>query len=208
MPVRRSVRFVCPKMAALALFFVCHASLAQSDLVEDEFPSPGILPLIESGKSIYTAAQFSRFAPQTAADIVQQIPGFSITSVSDDRGLGEASQNVLINGQRITGKGNDAQSVLRRIPVAAVRRLEIMDAAMLDISGLSGHVLNVLTNQGDVQGNFVWRPQFRERVGSLLTPGEVNVSGRAGIGEWSLGARMDGFRGGGWGGETEVNLQQ
>ena len=61
-------------------------------------------------------AQFARFSPQTAADVVAQIPGFSVTNVSNDRGLGEASQNVLINGQRITGKGNDANAVLRRIP--------------------------------------------------------------------------------------------
>ncbi|WP_250501450.1 TonB-dependent receptor plug domain-containing protein, partial [Caballeronia sp. GAWG1-5s-s] len=75
------------------------------------------------------------------------------TEVSDDRGLGDASQNVLINGQRITGKGNDASTALRRIPVNAIRRLEIMDGAMLDISGLSGQVLNVVTEQQDVQGN-------------------------------------------------------
>ncbi|MEO6185815.1 MAG: hypothetical protein ABIP38_12450 [Steroidobacteraceae bacterium] len=165
--------------------------------------SAGIVPRVQDGKQIYSVAQFSRFAPQSAADIVQQIPGFSITNVSNDRGLGEASQNVLINGQRITGKGNDALTVLRRIPVSAVRGLEIMDAAMLDISGLSGHVLNVLTEQGSVQGNFLWRPQIRERVPDHWPAGEVNVSGKGGIGDFALGFRWDGFRGGGWGSETE-----
>jgi outer membrane receptor for ferrienterochelin and colicins len=176
---------------------------AAEEVPTEQELSVGIVPLIENGKRIYTVAQFSRFSPQTAADVVAQIPGFSVTNVSNDRGLGEASQNVLINGQRITGKGNDANTVLRRIPANTIRRLEILDGAMLDISGLSGHVLNVLTEQVGLQGNFTWRPRIRERVPEHWYPGEVSVSGKAGIGDFSLGLRWDGFRGGGWGAETE-----
>jgi outer membrane receptor for ferrienterochelin and colicins len=200
----RVFRSYCVRVAALVLLLHAHPLIAQSDPAESEDQSSGIVPLIENGKRIYSVAQFTRFAPQTAADIVQQIPGFSITDVSSDRGLGEASQNVLINGQRITGKGNDAESVLRRISVKSVRSLEIMDGAMLDISGLSGHVLNVLTEQDSVQGNFAWRPQIRERIDANWTAGDVNVSGKAGRGDFALGFRVDGFRGGGWGGATEV----
>jgi hypothetical protein len=190
-------------LAILLLLLPAQMLMAQTGLAEPDFTFTGIVPVIENGKRIYSAAQFARFAPQNAADIVQQIPGFSVTGVSNDRGLGEASQNVLINGQRITGKGNDAMAVLRRIPVKAVLSLEIMDGAMLDISGLSGHVLNVLTEQGSLQGNFSWRPQLRERVGNHWTAGEVSVSGKNGFGDFTLGLRMDGFRGGGWGGETQ-----
>lgn len=190
-------------MAALCLLLPAHIALSQSDPAEVESLSTGIIPLIENGKRIYMVEQFARFAPQSAADIVQQIPGFSVSGVSNDRGLGEASQNVLINGQRITGKGNDALTVLRRIPVEAVRSLEIVDGATLDISGLSGDVLNVVAEQGSVQGNYAWRPQFREQVGTHWPAGEVNVSGKSGVGDFTLGFRWDGFRGGGWGGSTE-----
>jgi outer membrane receptor for ferrienterochelin and colicins len=200
--IRRVLRSFCPWLAALVLLPI-HTLMAQTDRADSDIQSTGIEPRIENGKRIYTVAQFARFAPQTAADIVQQIPGFSITELSNDRGLGEASQNVLINGQRITGKGNHAKTVLSRIPVKSVRSLEIMDAAMLQISGLSGQVLNVLTEQGGVQGNFAWRPQIRERLQDHLTASEVNVSGKTGIGDFAVGFRMDGFRGGGWGGETE-----
>jgi outer membrane receptor for ferrienterochelin and colicins len=192
-------------LAALCLLIPAQTVMAQADPpdVVVEVSSTGILPLIENGKRIYTVDQFARFAPQSAAEIVAQIPGFSITGVSNDRGLGEASQNVLINGQRITGKNNDAQAVLRRIPVESIQRLEIVDGASLDISGLSGDVLNVVAEQGSVQGNYAWRPQFREQVGAHLPAGEVNVSGKSGIGDFALGFRWDGFRGGGWGGSTE-----
>ena len=190
-------------LACALLLCPAFLSAAEEAPTQQEL-SAGIVPLIENGKRIYTVAQFARFSPQTAADVVAQIPGFSVSNVSNDRGLGEASQNVLINGQRITGKGNDANTVLRRIPANTIRRLEIMDGAMLDISGLSGHVLNVLTEQAGMQGNFTWRPRIRERVPDHWYPGEVNVSGKSGIGDFSLGLRWDGFRGGGWGRELET----
>lgn len=191
-------------LACLFLLSPVAGSAAEDSPTEQELSS-GIVPQIENGKRIYTVGQFARFSPQTAADVVAQIPGFSVTSVSNDRGLGEASQNVLINGQRITGKGNDADSVLRRIPVNTIRRLEIVDGAMLDISGLSGHVLNVVTEQKGVQGNYSWRPRIRDEVPAHWYPGEVNVSGKTGIGDFSLGLRWDGFRGGGWGNELETH---
>jgi len=192
--------------AALACLCVLAAGLcnaADDGLTEQELSS-GIVPLIENGKRIYLVGQFARFSPQTAADVVAQIPGFTVTSISNDRGLGEASQNVLINGQRITGKGNDANTVLRRIPVNTILRMEIMDGAMLNISGLSGHVLNLVTEQQGLQGNYTWRPRIRERVPAHWYPGDVNVSGSSALGDFSLGLRWDGFRGGGWGEELET----
>lgn len=192
--------------ALLAALLPFSCPLAWSAVQEPEAAAvvgTGIVPVVEDGKRIYLPSQFARFAPLTAADLAGQIPGFSVTSVSSNRGIGEATQNVLINGQRITGKGNDAMSVLRRIPVSAVIRLEIVDGAMLDISGLSGHVLDVLTHPDSVQGSFVWRPQIRERIPDHWPAGEVNLSGNSAIGDFTLGFRWDGFRGGGWGSETE-----
>ena len=191
-------------LAVLAL--LSQRGYAQTQAGGPEFAdaAAGIVPTVENGKRIYTAAQFARFAPQSAADLVQQIPGFQVSNVSDDRGIGEASQNVLINGQRITGKGTDAMTILRRTPVSAVRRMELVDGAMLAISGLAGHVVNVIVEQGSLQGNFVWRPQIRERIWDHWQAGEVNVSGKAGANaSYALGLRWDGFRGGGWGGEVQ-----
>ncbi|MEO8308466.1 MAG: TonB-dependent receptor plug domain-containing protein [Pseudomonadota bacterium] len=199
---RTVVHTFCLGLTALWLLLPAHNALAQSEPATIENAN-GIVPLVENGKRIYEVQQFARFAPQSAADIVAQIPGFSITNVSNARGLGEASQNVLINGQRITGKNNDALTVLRRIPVAAIRSIEIVDGATLDISGLSGDVLNVVAEQGSIQGNYAWRPQFREQVGAHWPEGEANVSGKSAIGDFALGFRWDGFKGGGWGGATE-----
>ncbi len=157
-------------------------------------------PRVENGKQIYEASQFARFAPATALDMVRQIPGFSISDVSGDRGLGEATQNVLINGARISGKSNDAETTLSRIPTSSVIRIEIVDGATLSIAGLSGKVLNLISAQGGIKGNFAYRPQFRGRMEPNWLNGEINVSGKIGKADFTVGlANVDTFRGGGWG---------
>jgi hypothetical protein len=197
-----NLRFMLFRSLLCRLCAVLAAALAWPAVSSAQ--SAGIVPRVEAGKRIYTVEQFARFAPLNAADVVSQIPGFSVTNVSNDRGLGEASQNVLINGQRITGKNNDAMTMLRRIPIKSVQRLEVVDGAMLDIGGLAGHVVNVITDQDGIEGNYIWRPQFREKgIKDHLPAGEVNVSGKSALGDFSAGVRWDGFRGGGQGEEIE-----
>ena len=57
-----------------------------------------------NAKRTYAPADFARFSPKTAYDMLAQVPSFTIRSADQERGLGQASENVLINGQRITDK--------------------------------------------------------------------------------------------------------
>jgi outer membrane receptor for ferrienterochelin and colicins len=157
-------------------------------------------PRIDSGRQIYEPSQFARFAPQTAFDMAQEIPGFEISALSTDRGLGEASQNVLINGQRITGKSNNAATALGRIALSSVVRFEIADGATFNLSGVNGQILNVVTKADTLQGNFTWRGRVRGRLAPMYTNGEVNISGKLGKGDFTLGlSNNDAYRAGGWG---------
>jgi hypothetical protein len=156
-----------------------------------------LIPKSENGRQIYEASQFDRFAPQTAFDMVRQIPGFAITQVSGDRGLGEATQNVLINGQRISGKGDGAEAVLGRTPAKSIVRFEIADGATFNISGLNGQVLNVVTKPDSFSGNFAWRPEFRRDLEPRWYSAEINVSGTLGKGNYTIGINNnDSFRSG------------
>lgn len=153
-----------------------------------------------SAKRIYTPADFVRFAPKTAYDMLLNVPSFTIHSVdTTDRGLGQASENVLINGQRIANKLG-AVDLLQRTPAFNVDRIEIVEAAALGIAGLSGEVANVIvksTSKGG--GQFEWRTNARlyftepEFLGgsvsysSKLGPVDYTISvqnpyGRGGIG--------------------------
>ncbi len=159
---------------------------------------------LENGRLLYDAALFSRFAPQTARDMVRQVPGFTVTQVSGDRGLGEATQNVLINGQRISGKGDDAEAVLGRTPAKSVVRLEIADGATFNISGLNGQVLNVVTKPDSFSANFAWKPEFRDKLEPRWYNAELNISGTLGKGNYTFGINNnDSFRNGFRG--TQIN---
>ena len=135
-----------------------------------------------------TPADFAQFAPRTALDMVLQVPGFTIREGGSERGLGQADTNVLINGQRITAKSNSAVDALGRIPAGDVVRLEIVDGASLDIAGLAGQVLNLVTStSGAVSGRFRYSPQFRSE-GTKVRWGnsEVSVSGGGANSDWTL----------------------
>ena len=156
----------------------------------------------------YTPADFARFSPNSALDMVNQIPGFTIQRGDDRRGLGQGGDNVLINGERVSGKSNDAITSLGRISAANVVRIEVRDAASLDIPGLSGQVVNVVAESTGVTGNFAWYPQFRARITEpRLTSAEISVSGTQGAIDYtlSLSNTDNSFRGGAEGPEVVVD---
>lgn len=141
---------------------------------------------------IYTPEEFERFAPRSAFDMVRQIPGFSLDNDNDNgndaRGFGQASGNVLINGQRISGKSNSARDALARIPAENVERIEIADGATLDIPGLSGQVANVVASASEgITGSWRWEARMREVTTPYFDGGEISASGKSGDLEWTLG---------------------
>jgi outer membrane receptor for ferrienterochelin and colicins len=194
----KTAKLFAQSASCIAILTLAVPAQAQENTAETSVQD--LQPRAENGRQIYEATQFARFAPQTALDMVAQIPGFSITQVSGDRGLGEASQNVLINGQRVTGKSNDAQTALSRIPVSSVVRIEVADGAAFNISGINGQVVNIVAKEGGLKGNFAWRSETREITGTNLRQGEINLSGKLGKGTFTLGANNNGtFKGGGEG---------
>ena len=123
-------------------------------------PPPVATPV--NGKRVFAPADFARFAPRTAYDMLVQVPGFTIRGADQERGLGQASENVLINGERSANKAGGAIAELQRVNVSNVERIEIVDAASLGIAGLSGQVANVILKAAkEASGQFEWRPEFR-----------------------------------------------
>ena len=138
---------------ALTFFCLCllllsaQSGLAQNTAAAAQNPSNAD----ESANStvIYTADSFSQYNPITASDMLDRIPGISLRgggpgSGIGDRGLGTGG-NLLINGQRIAGKGNSARDQLDRITAAEVERIEIIrdTSGALNVRGAS-EVINVI----------------------------------------------------------------
>jgi outer membrane receptor for ferrienterochelin and colicins len=175
-----------PGSALASLICLASPAFAQDTPPSTSAPTPA--PDAPAGPRTYMPADFARYAPRNALDMVRQVPGFVIRDAIEERGLGQASGNVLLNGQRISGKSDDIETQLGRIPAGNVTRIEIVDGATLDVPGLSGQVANIIARAGGITGQFAWRPEFRAHfTDPLLTRFEVSVSGRQGPVEYTLG---------------------
>lgn len=151
-----------------------------------------------ASKRTYTPADFARFAPKTAFDMLAQVPSFSIQTVdTSTRGLGQASENVLINGQRITNKSGGAVDQLQRTAASNVERIEIVDAASLGIAGLSGQVANIILKQAQkASGQFEWSPTARAHYAKPeFFGGSISYSGKSGPVDYTFSARNGAGRG-------------
>jgi hypothetical protein len=157
------------------------------------------------GKEVYTPADFARFAPRNALDMLRQVPGFTIVTNDQGRGIGQASDNVLINGERHTSKSDSLFDTLGRISTNRVERIEIVDGATLGIPGLSGQVANLITKASAISGRYEYRAVARPRYAKpSYVAGEVSVSGSTPRLEWTAALTHNVGRGGAGGGEGTI----
>ena len=180
----------CPALAQEAPSDAAHPAeeLAGQATPADSAASsaPAQFPLSEAPR-IYYPADFTRTSPRTALDLVEEIPGFTMSgnngggnlpSGDAGRGFGEASGNLLINGDRISTKSSSVRDELARIPIANVVRVEVVDGATLQIPGLSGQVANVIVLSTGMSGQFVWRPQASTGPAPILwSDGDISLRG-------------------------------
>lgn len=170
---------------------------ATSASVSAAAPAP-VAKVVTPEKRVYTLADFARFAPKTAYDMLKQVPGFNIQSVdTTTRGLGQASENVLINGQRVANK-TGAVDQLQRTPATSVERIEIVDAASLGIAGLSGQVANVILKETKkASGQFEYDANARAHYTKPeLLGGSLSLSGKEGPVDYTLSVKNNYGRGG------------
>ena len=122
---------------------------------------------------VYPSEYFAEYAPVTALDMLNRIPGMDASSISRSsgggggrssssggsrggsfanvsrggRGLGSGSSGVqiLINGKRTAGKNNDTEAQLRRVDAGQVDYIEIIRGTSgdLDVRG-STQIANIV----------------------------------------------------------------
>lgn len=145
-------------------------------------------------RETYFPKDFERFAPRNAADLIEEIPGFEIDDDGGGRGFGQAQENLLINGSRMSSKSTSTAEQLARIPVGNVIRIEVVDGATLDIPGLSGRVANIIVQQGSLSGQFEWQPEFKSGLASPnWFEGEISLSGTTGPVDYTLALENEAF---------------
>lgn len=170
-------------------------------------PPPEAAPAATvSGRQSYTAADFTRFAPKTALDMLNNVPGFLIRAdQTQTRGLGQATENVLVNSQRLPSKSDDLFAQIARIPAANVVRIDIVDGATLSIPGLSGQVADIITKPDTFSGSFSWRGGVRPHFAHAdYTRGDVSVKGTIGKVEYTAALANNNAGRGAFGGPYSI----
>jgi hypothetical protein len=164
------------------------AGLAAPKPVATEGPQPAGQPDRVTGRRTYDAAWFATFAPATALQIVQRVPGFTIERIDESvRGFGGAAGNVVINGQRASAKSDTVETILSRIPAGRVVRVEVGpgDLYGAEFTG-KPQVLNLVTSaSGGLAGTLTGSVR-RDYTGKLFPEGSASALLRAGKSTFNL----------------------
>lgn len=156
----------------------------------------------------FTPVDFSQYSPSNAFELVQHIPGFSISEQASKRGLGQASVNILINGNRVAGKNNSLEQALKRIPFNTIQQITIYEGASLGMPGLSGEVVDIEVDSSGINGTWRWHIEHRDQ-NNLVDPAywkaNIALTGKHSTTSWSLGIDNNYRRLGHGGPETVFN---
>lgn len=210
MVVRCAYNFIrnCFPVILVVVFTLAMPGIA---ITQDNVEAPITDPVTQEEDTngrIFTPADFKRFAPRNAYDMLSQVPGFTIRHNNQGRGLGQASTNVLMNSQRLSSKSQGVIDQLRRVSADNVERIKIVDGASLGLPGLSGRVANVITKGGDISGRYEYRTTHRPKYAKpSYIAGEVSATGSTSRLEWTAALTHNSGRGaaGGPGHVTDGN---
>lgn len=131
----------------------------------------------EEGITVYEPDFFAAYRPSHAKDMLERVPGAAgalsdssgtLSGDDDRRGLRSQTTQILINGKRLTTKGNSIQDFFQRIPASQVERIEVITGNVREIDAdVGGRVINVvLADTGGVGGTW--------NVGSVFfTDGQI-----------------------------------
>src|SRR5690606_17986731 len=118
---------------------------AQPALAQTPAPAP-VADTAQRGVLVFTPDFFTDQRPNTALDMVERVPAFSVDDGDGSRGFEGSVGNILINGSRPASKNDTGSAVLGRTLAAQVDRIELIrgGAPGIDMQGYAV-VVNVIT---------------------------------------------------------------
>jgi hypothetical protein len=133
----------------------------------------------QDGVVTYSAEFLQRYQPNTALDMVNRIPGFTLNDGSDKRGFGGAAGNVLINDRRPSAKKDLPSAILGRISADLVERIELIRVKVRDIDLLGQTaVINVILKE-EAPATVRWESFVRFNLDLGTTPyGAISLADR------------------------------
>ena len=191
-----TLRLLLCSTATLTLAMSLNAAAHAQDTDVLDVAAP-VAPAPTPGAQAFDPDYFIQFGPRNALDMVERIPGFTISGGNNQgqRGLGQATQNVIVNGDRFSSKSESVRDQLRRIPASDVVRIEIVDGNATGIPGLTGQVANVIYTNSGASGQFRWTTGFRpHNTSAQLYGGEISLTGSSGALDYTVSLTNDNDR--------------
>jgi len=143
-------------LASTAILFTATGAMAASEPQAADVLVPtgptGQAPLSDAnqrGVLVFTPDFFADQRPNTALDMVERVPGFSLQDGDGGRGFEGAVGNVLINGSRPASKTDTGSNALNRVQSRQVERVELIrgGAPGIDMQGYAVVVNVILKNE-------------------------------------------------------------
>ncbi|RYG19690.1 MAG: TonB-dependent receptor, partial [Caulobacteraceae bacterium] len=181
-------------LASTALLFTAGAAFAGDVPQVAEAPIPtgptNEAPLADAsqrGVLVFTPDFFATQRPNTALDMVNRVPGFSIDDGSGARGFEGAVGNVLINNNRPASKNDSGSNVLGRTLANQVERIELIrgGASGIDMQGYAVVVNVVLKSTTSRQSILTWNAMLFEG-GHDIYGGSYQFTARNGDRSWGV----------------------
>ncbi|MCC3859813.1 TonB-dependent receptor plug domain-containing protein [Pseudemcibacter aquimaris] len=145
----------------------------------------------------YNREDFERYNPVTLTDIIDRIPGAAGVleqerrgSGGGERGFGSSGDQVLIDGKRLSAKGNSIRDVLSRTSADDVERIELIRGAADGLEVLTeGLVVNIIMKEGvSASSTFVKTGIMYFSGHQLLPELEVSYKSKAGNLDYTITA--------------------
>jgi outer membrane receptor for ferrienterochelin and colicins len=164
-------------------------------------------PTTNDSTVTYPAGFFAQYEPFSVNDMLDRIPGISVargdagggnggpgsSSGSSRRGLGLGGDQILINGRRTTGKENEGNSQLSRIPANQVQYIEIIrgTSGELDVRGGS-QVINIVLLEAESSSSIAYEINADYlHDGELKPGGKVSLTGQRGALDYLFSAESE-----------------
>jgi len=174
----------------IALCFPTYG-VANESVTNNNNPTPNLSN--DNKNERYSPIFFSDYAPQTAYDMVQYLPGFVLVEEDNDvRGFSSGAGNILIDGTRPITKSGGIKEALERIPRTQVAFIEILrgNAGSSDTAGQSVVANVIRVKQSNAKQ---WKMGISSNGEGKLSPlGEFTISKQ--IGHWETAFKLDAIK--------------
>ncbi len=172
-------------LATTAILFTSVAGLAQAETAPVQ--AAPTAEKVQQGVLVFTPDFFASQQPNTALDMVNRVPGFSVDNGSGNRGFEGAVGNVLINGERPASKNDTGSNVLGRTTANQVERIELIrgGAPGIDMQGYSV-VANVILKRESSRKSILTFNSSMFEGGHDVYGGSYQFTAREGDHTWGV----------------------